>query len=233
MVHTPTLRHHELPLDDGASKIATLSLRDYAGDLVGLCESLDSPPLVVGHSMGGLLAQLVAARTPTTGVVLACPSPAAGIFQLYPSMTRLFIGHYLHPRPWAKPLYPKWKAWAWGVTNTQSAETSRQMFEGLVCESGRVYCEMAFPWLDRGKAVRVDFKAVTSPVLVFGAAKDRTVVSAICRTTATKYPRSTYVQIPDSDHMVLHAQALPITMSHIDQWLEAEGSRDSLEGTDA
>jgi pimeloyl-ACP methyl ester carboxylesterase len=51
-VHTPTLRHHKLPLHKGAIKIAPLSLRDYTDDLAALTGSLDSPPLLVGHSLG-------------------------------------------------------------------------------------------------------------------------------------------------------------------------------------
>ena len=63
--HTPTLRHHELPLHEGAMKIASLSLRDYTDDLVRFVNSLDRPPLLIGHSMGWLLAQLVAASHAT------------------------------------------------------------------------------------------------------------------------------------------------------------------------
>jgi Alpha/beta hydrolase family len=48
--HTPTLRHHELPSHEGAMKVASLSLRDYTDDLVAFVNSLDSPPLLVGHS---------------------------------------------------------------------------------------------------------------------------------------------------------------------------------------
>jgi pimeloyl-ACP methyl ester carboxylesterase len=51
-VHTPTLRHHELSLAEGANKIAPLSLHDYTEDLVTLVASLDSPPLLIGHSLG-------------------------------------------------------------------------------------------------------------------------------------------------------------------------------------
>jgi nucleotide-binding universal stress UspA family protein len=77
--HTPTLRHHELPMQEGAMKIASLSLRDYTDDLVTFVNSLDCPPLLIGHSTGGLLAQLVAARTRHAGLVAACPAPAVGI----------------------------------------------------------------------------------------------------------------------------------------------------------
>lgn len=218
-VHTPTLRHHELPLLAGATKVATVSLTDYTDDLVEVCESLDSPPLLVGLSMGGLLVQLAAARTATAGVVAGCPAPAAGIFQLYPSMAKLFVRHFLQPRPWAKPLYPTWEAWSKGIANTQTPERAEEMFADLVCESGRAYCEMAFPWLDRRKAARVDFDAVTSPVLVVSGEKDRCVVPAIGRATASRYPGSTYVEIPRSDHMILFGDALPVTMGHIDRWL--------------
>src|SRR5690349_21421484 len=83
-VHTPTLRHHELPMHEGAAKIAPLSMRDYSEDLVALVDSLDFPPLLVGLSMGGLQAQLVAARTRHAGVIAACPVPAAGIVAATP-----------------------------------------------------------------------------------------------------------------------------------------------------
>jgi pimeloyl-ACP methyl ester carboxylesterase len=88
--HTPTLRHHELPSHEGAMKIAPLSLRDYTDELVAFANSLDSPPLLVGHSLGGLLAQLVAARTRHAGLVAACPRPGGGHLRYNPhSLTRV------------------------------------------------------------------------------------------------------------------------------------------------
>lgn len=54
-------------------------MREYTDDLVALVDSLESPPLVVGLSLGGLLAQLVATRTLHAGVVAACPIPPAQI----------------------------------------------------------------------------------------------------------------------------------------------------------
>ena len=68
-VHSPTLRHHELPLPEGGSTIAPLSLRDYTDDLVALIASLDSPPLLVRHSLAASWSSwLVAARTHHAGI---------------------------------------------------------------------------------------------------------------------------------------------------------------------
>jgi pimeloyl-ACP methyl ester carboxylesterase len=78
-VHTPTLRHHELPLHEGATKIAPRSIRDYTDDLAALVASLDSPPLLVGHSLGGLLAQCFVTRTTNPDhLIRSSPSRADG-----------------------------------------------------------------------------------------------------------------------------------------------------------
>jgi pimeloyl-ACP methyl ester carboxylesterase len=220
MVHTPTLRHHELPLQEGAAKIAPLSLRDYADDLVALVASLDSRPLLVGHSLGGLVVQLVAARTRHAGVVAACPS-AVGPAGLNPTTLRISFRHGRRPRPWAKPVYPpKWEQFRHAAAPVQTRETAREVFDDLVCESGRVlFFELAMPWLDRDKAARVDFRAVAGPVLVIAGGRDRIVPGRLARRTAARYPNATYVEIPGSDHLVFHGKALPITMGNIDDWI--------------
>ncbi|HYZ68773.1 MAG TPA: alpha/beta hydrolase [Mycobacterium sp.] len=220
VVHSPTLRHHELPIEQGATKVALLSLRDYTDDLVALVASLDSPPLLVGHSLGGLLVQLIAARTEHVGLVAACPS-SVGPSGLNTTTAALSIGHALRPRPWSKPVYPpSWERFRRGVAPAQTEEVAREVFAGLVCESGRaLFFELAAPWLDRAKAATVDFAAVTTPVLVIAGECDRIVPPRRARQTATRYQKATYVEIPRSDHLVFSGNALAVTMRHIGDWI--------------
>ena len=139
---------------------------------------------------------------------------------MYPSTARIFLPHYLQSRPWGKPLYPTtWKVFRSNISNTHTEEAARELYADLVCDSGRVYCEMAFPWLDRAKAASVDYAAVTTPVLAIGAESDKTVNPRVPRTTATKYRQGTYVEIPRSDHLVFVGESLPQTMSRIDDWM--------------
>ena len=218
--HTPTLRHHELPSHEGAMKIASLSLRDYTDDLVAFVNSLDSPPLLVGHSMGGLVAQLVAARTRQAGLVAACPGPAAGILGATRTTLRMSLPHLLRPRSWTKPWRPptfeQSRRW---IANTQTEDIAREMYDGLVCESGRYLWELLLAVPRLSKAAVVDFAAVTAPVLVMGAECDRIVSAGIVRRTAARYQHGTSVEIPRSDHMVFSGAALPVAMSYIDDWM--------------
>jgi len=117
-------------------------------------------------------------------------------------------------------LYPTtWKLFRSNISNTHTEEAALELYADLVCDSGRVYCEMAFTWLDRAKAASVDFAAVTTPVLAIGAESDKTVDPRVPRTTATKYRQGTYVEIPRSDHLVFVGESLPPTISRIDDWM--------------
>jgi pimeloyl-ACP methyl ester carboxylesterase len=218
--HTPTLRHHELPMNDGAMKVASLSLRDYTDDLVSLVNSLDSPPLLVGHSMGGLLAQLVATRTRHAGLVAACPAPAAGINASTAVNGRMAIPYFLRFRPWAKPVRPpRFEQFHGWIANTQTEDTAREIHEGLVYESGRVQCEMLLGALKLSKATVVDYAAVATPVLVIGGECDRIVPAGAVRQTVARYQHGASVEIAQSDHMVFSGAALPVTMGHVDDWM--------------
>lgn len=168
--HTPTLRHHELPIRDGAAKIARLSLSDHVNDLVTFVDSLEPKPLLVGHSVGGLLAQLVAARTRHRGLIAARPAPAPGIAGSTSPNMRMSMPWFFRLRPWARPLPPptfeRFKQW---VANTQSEDTAWQIYDGLVCEFGRAQCEMLLAVFKLSKATYVRTTAINTPVLVMGA----------------------------------------------------------------
>jgi hypothetical protein len=79
-----SLGHHCLALSlrgHGASEgsIRRSSIRDYVDDLETISESLERPPVIVAHSMGGFVTQhYLAAGLPAAGVVLVSPVPRRG-----------------------------------------------------------------------------------------------------------------------------------------------------------
>ena len=65
----------------------------------------------------------------------------------------------------------------------------------------------------------VDFAAITGPVLVIGGAADRIVPTRLGRRCAARYRNGAYAEVPGSDHLVFHGDALLVTMNHIDDWI--------------
>ncbi len=227
-VHAPSYRHHGAPgqIDvwGSAQKVAKLGLLDYVEDLAALVDTLDSPPIVVGHSVGALLAQLLAARRPTKGLVLLGPAPTAGMFSLYPSCIRLW-GRYLPQWILGKPMYPvSWGPWQQLICNAQPLDIQASYYATLCAESGTAYRQMVLWFLDPKRSARMDHAAVKAPVLVVGGSQDKCTPPGMCRATARKYgKRGTYVELAGSDHMMTVGRFMPATLEAMDRWMALHG----------
>jgi pimeloyl-ACP methyl ester carboxylesterase len=76
-VLAPDLRGHGA--DEPGSRVSGVSMSDYAADIAALCAVQPEPPVLLGHSMGGLVAQLAARKARVQALVLLAPSPPWGV----------------------------------------------------------------------------------------------------------------------------------------------------------
>lgn len=60
------------------SALNNASLDDYARAVIRAANDLPEPPVLVGHSMGAVVARLAAAKAATAGLALLSPVPSAG-----------------------------------------------------------------------------------------------------------------------------------------------------------
>jgi pimeloyl-ACP methyl ester carboxylesterase len=227
-VHAPSYPGHGHPKDidiwGTAEQVTRLGLLDYVEHFVDLATGMETPPLICGHSVGGLLAQLVAARVPHRGIVLLGPAPAAGMFAFYPSQVRLWGGFI--PR-WVlgRPMYPvKKTTWDKYICNAVDQEFSDAFYANLCAESGKAYREMVFWMFDVNKSSRVDYDKVTGEVLVIAGAEDKCCVPTMCKATARRYgTRGRYVELAGSDHMMIGGPYMQATLQAFDAWATAVG----------
>lgn len=76
-VLTPDLRGHGAA--EPSEAVVGVSVRDYANDVAALCAALPRRPILLGHSLGGLVAQLAARKVAPKALVLLAPSPPWGL----------------------------------------------------------------------------------------------------------------------------------------------------------
>jgi pimeloyl-ACP methyl ester carboxylesterase len=74
--HAPSLPAHDPP---DMAALENLTFEDYVAAMVAVQRSLDAPPVIIGSSMGGLVAQHVAARTQDRGGARCAAIPLAGV----------------------------------------------------------------------------------------------------------------------------------------------------------
>ena len=76
-VHALDLRGHGGLEPDAAFR--TAGVEEMVEDVVAAIDAIGTPPLLVGHSMGGLIVVLAAQRRELTGLLLLCPSPPGNL----------------------------------------------------------------------------------------------------------------------------------------------------------
>ena len=78
--HCPAYRRHDpSPSKEHAAFIKGLSIADYVEDIASFVRTLDARPILVGHSLGGIVAQKLAARDQASAIVLLNGSVNWGI----------------------------------------------------------------------------------------------------------------------------------------------------------
>jgi pimeloyl-ACP methyl ester carboxylesterase len=218
---TPTLRYHDMdPQGIPDPRLGRTSLLDYAGDLEKIIRGLEDRPVLLGFSMGGVLAQILASRGLAKAAVLLSPAPPAGINALRPSIVWEFRSALLRRGFWRKPFRLPYRETSSAMLSGMPAEARRGIYDGLVYESGRAACEIGFWFLDPKGALKVDASKVTCPMLIISGGKDREHPIAVIRKVAKRYARvATFDELPDHGHWLVAEPGWERIAARIDQWL--------------
>lgn len=219
-----TLPYHNTdPAADADAQLGTASLLDYAAALEQQIRALPEKPIVIGHSMGGLLAQILAARDLVSAAVLITPAPPAGILALTPSVLKTFspiIGRWNF---WKKPFRFPEKIAQYAILNRLSHTQQIAEYKKFVPESGRAAFEIGYWMLDRRQAASVNAAQVNCPLLVVGATEDRITPASVVKQVAEKYPTATYRQYNQHAHMIMIEDGWQIVAQEVLDWLKQYG----------
>ncbi len=218
---TPVLRFHDMdPKAAPPPELGTTSLLDYAADLEKEIKKLPSKPILMGHSMGGLLSQMLAERGLTKAAVLLTPASTSGILALRPSVIKSFWSTMIRWGFWKKPMRQTFDEAVYSMMHLLPAEEQKNSYEKFVYESGRAAFEIGFWLFDGRKAARVDASKVTCPVLVIAGKEDRITPSSVVKKVADKYKSvSSYRVFDHHAHWVVGEPGWQDVAAYVYDWL--------------
>ena len=174
----------DLPGHAPGENPAGLSMRDYADAVVHACRACPEPPLLVGHSMGGLASALAATRTPLAGLMLLAPSAPWGVTGASMEEAASAFGLYALGPYWLQSIPPdRTLSDQFSVDRLPAAERA-QLFSRMTSESGRALFETLNWWLDPMMTTRL--APSTAPTLVVAGGRDTIHPPATVRQTAER-----------------------------------------------
>jgi pimeloyl-ACP methyl ester carboxylesterase len=190
------------------------SIDDFVDDAAAVAKHLGTPA-VVGHSMGGLIAQRLAERGEVNAAVLISPAPPHGISVMSP---RLAIKQlkYLPAIFRSRTVTPARDDLREVVLNHVPAEMQDLILDELVPDSGLAGKEMSI------SGVPVDRERVRCPVLVIGARDDRFIPVKIAERVARRYGAP--IQILDGHgHMSIIEPGWESLADSVERWIQEQG----------
>jgi len=159
-----------------------LDIKTVLDHLDGIVRALDSPPIIMGHSFGGLFTQLLAYRGLGSAAVGIDPGAPVGVLSL--PLTTLKAGAPVLANPFnignATMLTPE--QFHYAFTNTLSEDESRKLYDryAVPC-ANRVLFEGAFENFVPHSAAKVDVKSDRAPILLIAGGEDHLVTPGYTR----------------------------------------------------
>lgn len=211
--HALDLRGHGSSPNDRS--LRRTRIKHYVADLTEVVDRFDRPPVLVGHSMGGLVVQRFLEGRDLPGAILLAPVPIGGVWRATARVLRR------HPIKFAKANLT-WRLWPIVETpalarerfftpDMPDAEVARH-FDRLQDEAYAAYLDMLF-------SVRPRPPLVGAPVQIIAAERDAMFSVRELSRTARAYGTEAVV-IPGAAHDLMLGPRWEQVAGVMAEWLE-------------
>jgi pimeloyl-ACP methyl ester carboxylesterase len=189
--------------------LAHKSVGQIADYVAGIISRLDKKPAVIGHSFGGLLAQILAGRGLASSTVAIDPAPFRGVLPLPISALRSASPVLKNPANRNKAVPLTYEQFRYGFANAVDEDEAKELFETYaVPGSGVPIFQAASANLNPWTEAKVDTKnPERGPVLIICGADDHTVPPSIAKAAYKKQQHNEgvteYLEIPGRGHALV------------------------------
>jgi pimeloyl-ACP methyl ester carboxylesterase len=207
------------------NELAGLGLDEIVDHYERLIRALDQPPVLIGHSFGGLIVELLLDRRLGRAGVAISPAPPKGVLVLPFSSLKAVAPALAHPSKWHGVVSLTPEEFAYGFVNTFTPEAAAAAYERYaVPETGQIFFEAGFANFRMKPPSEVDFEnGERAPLLIVGATEDNTIPASVAEKQYKKYEHSSaqidYVEFEGRPHLLMAAEGWDEVAASIETWL--------------
>jgi non-heme chloroperoxidase len=188
--------------------LANTTLGQVADHTTEVINALDKKPAVMGHSTGGLLAEMIAGRGLSAATVAIDPGIFRGVLPLPPSTVKVAGRFLVNPRTRRRAITLTFDQFKYGWANALDEEEAKELYDTYhVAGSGISLMQMGNANLNPRTEARVDTKSPDrGPLLIIEGEKDHTVAPAIANASYKRQRRNPavteFVKLPNRGHSI-------------------------------
>jgi pimeloyl-ACP methyl ester carboxylesterase len=175
--------------------VADKGIDDIAAHYAEIIESLDAKPIIIGHSVGGLVAEKLLGQDLGIAAVAIDPAQIKGVLPLPVAQIRAALPALGNPANLHKAVSLTAKEFHYGFTNELTEQASDELYEQwAVPGPARPIFQAALANFSLHSEAKVNTDNQTrGPLLLISGAKDHTVPDVTTRSTLKQYRDSTAV----------------------------------------
>lgn len=201
----------------GREHLDSLGIADYVRDVGKVATALPAPPVLLGHSMGGLVVQKYLEQAVAPAAVLLCSVPPQGLWMsaigiafsrpgLLTELNRLLDGSRPHPETLRQAMFAQ----------PIDTDTLMRYYRRLQPESHRAIWDMTLFNLP------FPLRVHRPPMLVLGAEHDTLIPTSQTAMTGQAYAVAPHI-FPGLGHGLMLERDWELVAQHILDWLTAQG----------
>jgi len=202
------------------SRLGQLTLSRVLEHFADIIKKLNEKPIIIGHSMGGLVVQLLLQRDLAAAGVAINSAPPMGVFTTKWSFLK---SNWPHITPFVSqrtPIEMTFERFQYTFVNKMPLAEQRAAYEKYVVpESRRIPRESL--------TARVDFKKPHPPLLMIAGSADNIIPASLNKSNYAKYKPSTSVtdfkEFAGRTHFIIGQKAWEEVTEYILAWLNEKG----------
>jgi pimeloyl-ACP methyl ester carboxylesterase len=204
------LRNHPNP---HLAEVGLSEVVDYYADFLG---RQDQKPILIGHSMGGLVVQLLLQRDLVSAAVAIDSAPPMGVLTPRWSFVKSNWPHINPFKPLNQPVVLSFERFQYGFANGLPLEEQHAAYDRYVVpETRRVPRESL--------VARIDFRQAHAPFLLVAGSADNIIPASLNQANYARYKRSPSIvdfkEFPGRTHLIIAQAGWEEVAGYILAWL--------------
>ncbi len=204
-------------------QLSKLTLEDVVEYYAGIIENLDEKPILIGHSMGGLIVQLLLQRDLAIAGIAIDSAPPLGVITTqwsflksnWPLISPL-VSKY-------EPYYMPFEHFQYTFVHTLPLTEQKAAYDTQVVPESRQVAQGTL-----SATAKIDFKKAHAPLLLIAGSDDRIVPASLNQTNYQKYRASLpsitdFKEFPGRTHFIIGQQNWAEVADYISSWLNQKG----------
>ncbi|MCH8908996.1 MAG: alpha/beta hydrolase, partial [Candidatus Heimdallarchaeota archaeon] len=210
--------------DNPDKKFGKLGVKEIVDHYADIIENLDEQPIIIGHSFGGLVTQILLDRGYGSCGIAIDSAPPAGVFSFYPSTVKGLLWITLNPFSSRKVKTQSLKRFKYSFVNKLSEDEQERVYqEFVVLETARIFFQGLYaPFL---KIMKINFQNIDrKPLLMIAGGADNLIPARMTRSNHKKYQKSVtktdYKEFEGKCHWIIQQDGWEEVAEYTHNWIK-------------